>query len=242
MNITDQPTQASGSRPSRRTVVKGAAWAVPAIAVAGAVPAYAAASADCTPKPVLLSGSCKLANNSAYKFVFGVGADPGCSTTGCTITIYQVSYFGSGDVLWSGTAQGGDTIVICQTPSNANFLNVTASITCGGVTGPTTVYPKIAMPQFTSNNCTEESFPACPTAAPAPKETSSTDQAPAAGENLTVDETQAAAKTQVSTDAPVAADASVAAKTQVPAKTPAAKKTLTVEATPSPTPTPTAAQ
>lgn len=51
--------QASGSRPSRRTIVKGAAWAVPAITVAAAVP-MAAASVTCTGTLCLTGDFCKL--------------------------------------------------------------------------------------------------------------------------------------------------------------------------------------
>ncbi|WOP17217.1 hypothetical protein [Raineyella sp. LH-20] len=46
MSNSDNPIKASGSQPSRRTIVKGAAWAVPAIAVASATPAMAA-SPEC---------------------------------------------------------------------------------------------------------------------------------------------------------------------------------------------------
>jgi hypothetical protein len=40
--MTSGDTKASGLRPTRRTVVKGAAWAVPAVVVASAAPAFAA--------------------------------------------------------------------------------------------------------------------------------------------------------------------------------------------------------
>lgn len=39
--MTSGDTKASGLRPTRRTVVKGAAWAVPAVMVASAAPAFA---------------------------------------------------------------------------------------------------------------------------------------------------------------------------------------------------------
>lgn len=55
----------SGSRltPSRRTIVKGAAWAVPAVAVAAAAPAMAA-SVICTGSFCLTSDFCKLPGES----------------------------------------------------------------------------------------------------------------------------------------------------------------------------------
>ena len=225
MNITDQPTQASGSRPSRRTVVKGAAWAVPAIAVASAVPAHAANSADCTPKPGLTSASCKKANEKKYKLVFTVVNAAGCaSTQDCTIVVTKLAYSGNGREVWSGNLQGGQELIVCDLDAQANGVTVTATITCPGGAAIQGVYP-IKMPQATSNNCPDSVFSSCGNGNTPP-----TDQAPAAGETqVTAD--APAAKTQVTADAP-------AAKTQVTA----AKKTLTVEATPSPTPTPTAAQ
>lgn len=56
--------QGSGLRPSRRSVVKGAAWAVPAVAVAAAAPSAAASP---PPPPVINFGQsefCKLPGSS----------------------------------------------------------------------------------------------------------------------------------------------------------------------------------
>jgi hypothetical protein len=62
----------SGLRPSRRTVVKGAAWAVPAVAVAASTPASAA-----SPEPPEIdfgqSQLCKLPGNSAAEKCFNKG-------------------------------------------------------------------------------------------------------------------------------------------------------------------------
>lgn len=46
--MTNGPTASPRTQPSRRTVVRGAAWTVPAIMVAGAAPAYAASQCEAT--------------------------------------------------------------------------------------------------------------------------------------------------------------------------------------------------
>lgn len=50
---------------SRRTIVKGAAWAVPAIAIAAPVPAFAGASQGTIE---LTGGACKLPGNSSFPY------------------------------------------------------------------------------------------------------------------------------------------------------------------------------
>jgi hypothetical protein len=65
--MTSGDTKASGLRPTRRTVVKGAAWAVPAVMVASSAPAAAA-----SPGVVTLQGrDCKLPGSSAAPFTDG---------------------------------------------------------------------------------------------------------------------------------------------------------------------------
>lgn len=51
----------SVTRPTRRTLVKGAAWSVPVVAMAGAAPAFAASG---NPPTVAVGGACKLPGNS----------------------------------------------------------------------------------------------------------------------------------------------------------------------------------
>ena len=63
---------------SRRTLVKGTAWAVPAVAVASAAPAYAA-----SPKPAGLSSTWYSCNNGTFKFFFNPA--PGITITSVTI-------------------------------------------------------------------------------------------------------------------------------------------------------------
>ncbi len=68
-----------GLRPARRSVVKGAAWAVPAVVVASAAPAMAGSPPPRPPRPrVVFSGAaCKLPGNSqdifkGYRFQLNV--------------------------------------------------------------------------------------------------------------------------------------------------------------------------
>lgn len=83
--------------PSRRTLVKGAAWSVPVVAVAGAAPAHAA-----SPGQVILTqvGACKSPGNSCrsfakgYIFTFNV-----TSTWSCPVTVTAASF----DVLTGST-------------------------------------------------------------------------------------------------------------------------------------------
>ncbi len=135
-------TGSEGARPSgtnRRTVVKGAAWAVPAVAVASAAPALAAS-------PCLTAtfggNSCKQpgsGNNFGYRLVI-------CFTNNCTssvtITVTQVAAnTGNAVVLpvnQTITIPAGqevclpDPVLYCSN-SSANFINV--SFTVQGQTG-----------------------------------------------------------------------------------------------------------
>lgn len=55
-------TNTPGSRPARRTIVKGAAWAIPAVAVASAAPAHAASAPEIIDWSS--SSACKIPGNS----------------------------------------------------------------------------------------------------------------------------------------------------------------------------------
>lgn len=86
---------------SRRTVAKGAAWAVPAIAVAGAAPAMAA-----SPGLIELSGAgCKLPGNSNSTFKGYAFALTASNTTTSSVTIQINSVTLNGEDL-------GDAIVV----------------------------------------------------------------------------------------------------------------------------------
>ncbi|KRF43276.1 hypothetical protein ASH01_15875 [Terrabacter sp. Soil811] len=78
---------ADSAPPSRRSVVKGAAWAVPAVVVAGAAPTVAASSGPLA----FTGGACKLPGNSTdilkgYVFELTAVNSPGPQpTTGITV-------------------------------------------------------------------------------------------------------------------------------------------------------------
>ena len=137
-------TGSEGARPSgsnRRTVVKGAAWAVPAVAVAAAAPAMAASPTCLTAQ--FLGDSCKqpgTGNNFGYRLEI-------CFTNNCatsiTLTVTQVAA-NVGNPVIQNVNQGPITIapgatvclpndVLYCSNSSANFINV--SFTQVGLTG-----------------------------------------------------------------------------------------------------------
>ena len=68
MSDLEEVTSEKKSGISRRTVAKGMAWSVPAVALAVAAPAYAAS--PCTPVPLTRGASCKCPGGSD-RFKFG---------------------------------------------------------------------------------------------------------------------------------------------------------------------------
>ena len=139
---------------NRRTVAKGIAWSVPAVAIAGAAPAFA--TSHCTPVVVIdVAASCKIANQSSYKLAFNIEGD-NCDPGACTGTITRIyENTGLGRTIWTGSvaADGVATAQICNTAFNmSNFVNVVATINCGGTI--TQFDGKVDMPQFTSANST----------------------------------------------------------------------------------------
>ena len=92
MKANETTSAPAPSGVSRRTVVKGAAWAVPVVAVASAVPAMAASPCE----PVITFGglSCKCPGQSTgdpwtYYLQFCATLDPNC--TGGTVSITAVN-------------------------------------------------------------------------------------------------------------------------------------------------------
>ncbi len=71
-------------RPSRRTIAKGAAWAVPVIAIGAAAPAMAGSGNTCVPQFSLAPGSFKCCNTSVknMKLVIKVTDVSGCLVDG----------------------------------------------------------------------------------------------------------------------------------------------------------------
>ena len=132
-------TGSEGARPSgsnRRTVVKGAAWAVPAVAVAAAAPALAASPKCLTAQ--FLGDSCKQpgsGNDFGYRLEI-------CFTNNCatsiTLTVTQVAA-NTGNPVVLAVSQDPITIpaggqaclpqdVLYCSNSSANFINVTFTV------------------------------------------------------------------------------------------------------------------
>ncbi|WP_341359342.1 hypothetical protein V5H98_16660 [Georgenia sp. M64] len=99
MDATGSGEQQEKRGMSRRTVLAGAAWSVPVVAVATAVPAYAGFSPEPPPVEVTaVEGACKFSNSKVYHFelVF-------TNTTGVYITISDV-------VLTPNASSGADVV------------------------------------------------------------------------------------------------------------------------------------
>lgn len=139
----------------RRTIVKGAAWAVPVVAVSAAAPAFAASR--CVPVPVIDGlQSCKVANEDKYRLVFGIGGN-NCDDADCTGTIYRIwESTGQGRTLWESTAglpaDNVSAVNICGAHNMSNFVMVNASFTCG--TTQTSGDYQVRMPNFMSSGNT----------------------------------------------------------------------------------------
>ncbi|MHA6509012.1 hypothetical protein [Tessaracoccus sp. Y1736] len=147
---------------NRRTVTKGIAWSVPAVAVAGAAPAFA--TSHCEPILVIDGDlSCKKSGFGSYKLVFKVSGD-NCDPGACSGTIYEISENTGGPnakILWESAvgspADGATPIVICgeETGDSAAYLVVKATIVCGTTT--IEFDEPVKTPQFNSNNGCEDS-------------------------------------------------------------------------------------
>src|SRR4051794_21669764 len=126
--------------PSRRSVVKGAAWAVPAIIVAGAAPTVAASTVCLTAS--FGATSCKQpGNTNNYGYRLDIRFTNSCPTS-VTITVTQVASNTGNAVVQpvnqTITVPGGATVGLPQPvlycgKSSANFINV--SYTTQGKTG-----------------------------------------------------------------------------------------------------------
>ena len=127
--------------PSRRTLVKGAAWSVPVVAVAGAAPAMAV-----SPGSVGLSfvGGCKLPGGSCandppwystkgYLFVFNYNNTNSCPVviTGWTITRVSGEFPSGGLAVQTGVTiqPGRGQIAIAGESNNSRDLTFTANMT-----------------------------------------------------------------------------------------------------------------
>lgn len=203
--MTDQQHTTTSSRPTRRSLVKGAAWAVPAVAVAAVAVAAAAPKAAASPVcvPVLSEQSCKRGNHYHYRLRFRLpqtGYGEPCRNCSLRITgIYNLS----GTALWTGSEGADDSIYICQQlPAT---IRVTGAVRCGGRNAPWVAFPDQTMSTSAVSNSACRNFPGpvCGGSGPGPwsadgvEETagSSVEYAEASGQEPAVLETPAEAST-----------------------------------------------
>lgn len=145
---------------SRRTVAKGMAWAVPAMAVAATVP-FAAAS--CVPTVGLAPGSCKKANVNSYYLLFNLSGDPTCDAPiTCTGETYALRYKGNQNIFWGSTDNPEPVpfaagITVCGMQANANYIQAYVSVSC--INGGEPFWTgDIGMPQVSTGKCTDPTF------------------------------------------------------------------------------------
>jgi hypothetical protein len=125
---------------SRRTVVKGTAWAVPAVVVASAAPAMAAGASQCL-TATFGGGSCKQPGTGQNNFGFNLKI---CFTNTCSasvdITVTKIQgNAGSSPVQPVGqsiTVPVGQTVCLPQmvvycSANSANFINVFFTVNGG---------------------------------------------------------------------------------------------------------------
>lgn len=119
---------ADSAPPSRRSVVKGAAWAVPAVVVAGAAPTVAASAGPLS----FTGGACKLPGNAndifkGYLFELAAVNQPGPNPTTAVTVISNVRLNGTlvtgfQVVIKSASPAGSCTCAGC-TPAGSNGCN-----------------------------------------------------------------------------------------------------------------------
>lgn len=227
-------TESTSSGISRRTLAKGAAWAVPAVALASTVPAYAASGEDCVTVGYA-GGACKRPGNSekdapkAYElgFVFTNTCAAGCVDLVVT-DVYKPR--GSDRNLYTSI----DLTAVYQPPGTAQQVCAGAPIT---FTMPTTYSADSAQGiaiTFTVNGVERavelDTPPDCTatTTSTATTETSSTTS------TTTTTEAPSTTATTTTTQAPT-----TTTTTQAPTTTTTTTTTTTaaaVAATPTPTP------
>ncbi len=88
-----RPTRPSGSGISRRNLVAGTAWAVPAVVVATAAPAFAASPASCSYTFASIGATCHYTGpgNHYYRVGLRVNRDLSCSAAPVSLTITATS-------------------------------------------------------------------------------------------------------------------------------------------------------
>lgn len=113
--MTEEPTRGI----SRRTLAKGVAWSVPAVAVASAVPAFAASPPE--PPPVNLTGrSCKIPGGSANgEWNDGSVYETVLTNTTGTAQVFEITGFRRGTA-----SQDGDQVAVVK------LSTLPASVAC----------------------------------------------------------------------------------------------------------------
>lgn len=146
----------SATQPSRRTLVKGAAWSVPLVAVGSQAPAVAA-----SPCNIIVTADCTA---SGLSFSYSVtGPRPG--TLSFTLAVSVPAGQGQGnDGTWTGgpgiTLVGNTATVDSETATSGVLLNVTRSANSGArvytvsFTGTTECTVSSASGRFDGSTCT----------------------------------------------------------------------------------------
>lgn len=133
--MTSGDTKASGVRPTRRTVVKGAAWAVPAVVVANATPALAA-----SPGVVSLTGlNCKLPGSSSPWSDGAVFLATINNDTAATVTV-SITSFQRGDAIQTGSDIA--VVKLSATPAGNCCVNLSNVFTVGPGSGTYAIITK----------------------------------------------------------------------------------------------------
>lgn len=103
-------------RPTRRSVAKGAAWAVPAIAVAAAAPAYAASRATLTTSVCSLFYGGGTVNYQTHSMYLGVSSSTGSIPAGTTLT-WTVAMGGTGNEVPTTNYSQNDSWTLTLSPA-----------------------------------------------------------------------------------------------------------------------------
>ncbi|WP_460467360.1 hypothetical protein [Calidifontibacter terrae] len=251
--------RSASAQPSRRSVAKGLAWAVPVITAGAAVPAMALSAG---PPTFTFLTACKSPGNSCtvfpkgYDFRFNV-----CNNTGVTAYIYTVIY---SDVVGSNLSltqalpalpaaipSGGCTVVVYRANSsnsaNAVFT-ATMTLTWGHTPNPggdPYPHPNIVVPIAVTGTSPDCPCSATPSTAASPARMSATTSSSTSSPSSTTSSSTTSSTSSSSTSAPAStskaapSSAPVPSTTEAPAATSAASSSSSSSAAASTTAPPT---
>ena len=125
---------------SRRTVVRGAAWTIPVVAIAANAPAYAASTDPPSPGAISACKDPGTGNCSGYRFVVPLNIQPGYTWT---ITLTEVTIEGvdltsaTSQLLFPNIDSTNSTLAFltCTATDSASFKTVTIKYTATSSTG-----------------------------------------------------------------------------------------------------------